>query len=44
VANNGEECLKKLMREEGEEKGGPFDVILMDCQMPGSYAALRLLC
>jgi CheY-like chemotaxis protein len=32
VANNGEECLNAL----GESLDA-FDIVLMDCQMPGTF-------
>jgi CheY-like chemotaxis protein len=33
VADNGEECLKLLTHNLNES---PFDIVLMDCQMPGT--------
>lgn len=33
VANNGEECLELLTQNLNES---PFDIVLMDCQMPGT--------
>ncbi len=33
VANNGEECLELLTQNQNES---PSDIVLMDCQMPGT--------
>jgi CheY-like chemotaxis protein len=34
VASNGEDCLKLMTQSSDRES--PFDIVLMDCQMPGT--------